>query len=250
MFLGNWPGKNLSPKLSFPPLVGMLLYRWQGYSSESLLFGIAFAKNKEALWWAISAATMAIGSLTLAVVFGLARSGDPHGVTWTFALYTALAVLATFQIKHHVVAWSASGLLLLTLVQGIVFRFANSHTLEHPWVLAFLIHATIVIAGYLVVWKWSKSNLGRLGSIFFSSSLVTSTVSFDCLNREGIRSIVERFGEVSSMASFYLASNCLSVSAWSRFYCVPSRTNGCTCLWCNSWCLYSSMVPRSQSSLA
>ena len=103
------------------------------------------SRQDDAFWWQVSASVVASLSLLLVTFYGFGRTGDPFGVTWTYAFYTLVAAFAATRSKHGAVGWVASGLLLATLIQGTVFRYGTHLHLSHSVAIAFLLHATIAI---------------------------------------------------------------------------------------------------------
>ena len=104
-------------------------------------------RKEDGAMLAIAAAATAAASLALVVWFGFSRDGDPAGATWTLAIYAAAAIAAGVLLSLPDVARVGSAILFATLVQGIVYRFQVTWQLEHPWIVALLVHATIVATG-------------------------------------------------------------------------------------------------------
>ncbi|MEX2187117.1 MAG: hypothetical protein WD875_10000 [Pirellulales bacterium] len=122
----------------------------------------------DALWWGASAGVVAAVSLALVTAFGFARDGDPRNVTWTYAFFAAALATASFWIERRSIVWTASGLLLVALLQGVVFRYAEAWNIAAPWSAAFLAHASLSAGLYL---------LARRGVAWIHAALTTSVVA-------------------------------------------------------------------------
>ncbi|MFN0054281.1 MAG: hypothetical protein ACKV0T_19060, partial [Planctomycetales bacterium] len=127
-------------------------------------------------------------SLILAACFGLGRTGDPGGATWVFGFYAVGLLAYSVQANRNsaavpaklpgipghpadLAAWCGGGLLLVACIQGTVIHFGEPLDWQHPWLLAFLTHATALAA---IVWgtDWlpgrssdGASSAGRRSSV-------------------------------------------------------------------------------------
>ena len=127
----------------------------------ALAFGVVAAAGSRAGRWldaqayALVAGLASLLSLGLVTWHGFGVAGDPVGATWAYATF-ALACPAfgiwwgrfplvegsTGGTEARSLSWLGSGLLLATLVQGIVFAGGSvGGTL--PWIMALLAHASI-----------------------------------------------------------------------------------------------------------
>ena len=86
---------------------------------------------------------VALLSLMLVTGHGLGRIED-HGATYVYVLYTVAAALGAWRLRHPAVAWGAGVLLLVTIVQGLVYRFAPDWSLATRWHVALLTHAALM----------------------------------------------------------------------------------------------------------
>ena len=106
-------------------------------------------KHPHGAMYAVVSGLVAAFSLGLVSCYGLGHADD-HGATWVYAIYAAGAFVVAGVVNQSMATWLGSGLLLLALVQGTVYRFGpGRHLGDAPqaWQLAFMLHATIATIG-------------------------------------------------------------------------------------------------------
>ena len=135
------------------------------------------ARPVDSFWWLVAASVTAAISLTLVTVFGFGLVGDPIGVTWTYAFYTVVALVAAAKTDRISLSWIASGFLLMTLGQGIVYRLAPEVGLAWPWIVVFLLHSSLCLLGERAVDRWSKESIVDLPAVLLQSGVVTSVAA-------------------------------------------------------------------------
>jgi len=72
-----------------------------------------------------------LASLALVMWFGFARDGDPENIVWTLGIYAVAALATALFIDRPALVWGGPALLLVTLWQGIVYRWADALGLPH-----------------------------------------------------------------------------------------------------------------------
>lgn len=138
--------------------------------------GMGYLGRKADAGWILAAAAATVAaSLLLIGVYGFARAGDPFHVTWTLIFYALAAAVATWKTQRGTVSWNASLLLLAAIVQGVVFRYAEAWQLEHAWVTALLLHASLV--GVAGVAARRRGPLADWIVALYWSSMATSTAA-------------------------------------------------------------------------
>ena len=135
----------------FTAVSGNVLVALAGLLAAAAMTLRYFGRRAAAHWYLMATTITAAISLALIVGFGFAREGDPTGVTWTLGIYALACVAATLLTGRIEAAWSATALLLATIVQGMVFRYADTLELTQPWVVAMLLHATLVVGAALAL---------------------------------------------------------------------------------------------------
>ena len=170
-------------------------------------FGVATAvgqrlgRRDHAQAFALVAALAAAISLGLVTWFGFGRVGDPSGATWAYAVHALFAFSAAAWFGRNtlvpgtdtgvevtVLGWAGSALLLATLVQGFVFG-PIVPGLALPWVVAFLVHATLAaVSGAILASVRRTANhvegvspQRSLGNLLAQSSLATSILAAGAL---------------------------------------------------------------------
>ena len=83
-------------------------------------------------------------SLALIVFYGFGSAGDPHGATWSLALYTLLFFATAVGLRQVAVTWLTVALALLTCIQAVVYRYGEFFGWQDPWTVAYLAHATLM----------------------------------------------------------------------------------------------------------
>ncbi len=148
------------------PLVGLL----------GALAGLAWrlGRRDDGRMIALVAGAAAVASLALVAWFGLGRVGDPTGAVWTLAIYTVAVLAAAVLVDRPAVAWTGMVLLLVTLVQALVYRFAGEWELERPWTMALLTHATLATAGLAALRLRLATQHIALRQVLSWSTLATS----------------------------------------------------------------------------
>lgn len=175
-------------------------------------------RRDDSRFFGLAAVVSAVLSLALVTWFGLGRAGDPGGATWVYSIY-AVALLATAAVAdrrrlsawpesssaqsgldasrdaslHRYVrtaAWCGAALLLVAFVQGTVIRFAGAFELRHPWLLAFLTHASaMAVAAFAAARGLSHREFlesggrgnGVVPRILAEASVMTSIAATACL---------------------------------------------------------------------
>ncbi len=118
--------------------------------------------------------------------FGFARTGDPANAMWTLAVYTLAALAASIWLDREDVAYASSALLLATLVQAIVYRYALRWQPGEPWIVwitAILVHSTLAAGsgGAIRVWPSGKSKIAAralIRSAQFTSLVAAVWIAF------------------------------------------------------------------------
>ncbi|MEW4569018.1 hypothetical protein AB1L88_14230 [Tautonia sp. JC769] len=132
-------------------LVGMALV------FEAMVAGVVrFGRIMEARAMALVAVLAGLLGLGLVSWHGLGVPGDPAGALWAYGALAigalAGAIVASWMPSRGGVgrasepvalAWIGSGLMLVALVQGFVFRYGEAWELALPWSSSLLGHATI-----------------------------------------------------------------------------------------------------------
>jgi len=155
---------------------GIVLAPFAGvFALVGLAYGY-FGRQKDAVWVVASAVAAFAISFGLMLIFGFARAGDPAGITWVLALYSLVCIVALFFVRRVEVAWAAAVLLLVTLIQGVVFRYAEVYVIPQPWVLALLVHASITACGLLAIDRGRSPSQHNMPLTW--SALATSTAAF------------------------------------------------------------------------
>lgn len=162
-------------------------------------------RREDCLMVGIASAATAVVSLALVVWFGFARVDDPEGATWTLAIFALAAMGVAVVLERLDAARAGSALLLGALVQGIVYRFNPVWQLELPWIIAFLLHATVVALGCAVLtWRARKLHL--------SSALVAAR------RLDVIRSFVTTAQMTSAAAAVWILVTIRTASAGSAAF--------------------------------
>lgn len=207
------------------PLVRTLLSASSGNALASLvilLLAGAYAwkragRGADALWWAASAALAAACSLALTSTFGFARPGDPFGVTWIYALYALVASGAAIRLNRPAAAWAASALLLAALVQCVVFRFSGAMPPAQAWIVALLLHASIVTACATAAARFRREESGNLQRPLLQSALITTVIATSLI----VLGAAQLSWNILAAALFWLATLWLAlsiVSPWRQLF--------------------------------
>ncbi len=148
-----------------------------------LLFAVASGatalkgRRADARAFALVASVAGVFSLALVTWHGFGRLGDPLGATWVYATYGIVAVVCAEWFARHpiyasktreeeawVLPWAGSGLVLVALVQGLMFRPVFAYR-QLPWVVALLAHASIDLLALALLAR-PPSGLLKKGPIF------------------------------------------------------------------------------------
>ena len=161
-------GARLLPMVALFATIGLVSQR---LANRSLAF----------VWGQSAMAAMALSTLLLAV-FGFGRLGDHSGATWYFALYALLLTLSAAALNHRKLAVVAVALLLLSVIQGIVFRYGQGWLDERAWIFATLalgaIATTLAAATRFIParpldhFRWVMAIAGLAASIAAAAMLV------------------------------------------------------------------------------
>ncbi|RIK78627.1 MAG: hypothetical protein DCC68_15080, partial [Planctomycetota bacterium] len=169
-------------------------------------------RSADALWWTVSAGAVAVVSLALLTIFGFARPGDPHDVTWTYFFFAALLATASFRIARQWIPWSATVLLLVAIVQGVVYRYADAWDIAAPWSTAFLLHATLASALYVAARRGAAGrSLGEGGE----TSLERPDRPKNDVPEVASRATCPTIWSVSAVATSIIAAVLLVVPFWN-----------------------------------
>ncbi|QDV32576.1 hypothetical protein [Tautonia plasticadhaerens] len=150
-------------------------------------------RREEARALSLVAGLAGIASLALVSWHGFAQPGDPVGATWVYAVLAAATLAGSAATARTPLfdaegsppepaglAWAGSALLLAALVQGFVFRQAESWGLSLPWSSALLGHATIS-AGLARMGRSRRApgegEFGAIRGVLSGSALLTSSVA-------------------------------------------------------------------------
>ncbi len=128
---------------------------------------------EEAQWFARLGQFAAVAGFSLVAYWGAARVDDPENATWIFAAYMVGLVAAAWFSQRLVYGWMASALLLLTLAQAVVYRWADQGV-SAPWLIALLVHATLLASASFAIRFFAATTAARWQSLLLTSSLTTS----------------------------------------------------------------------------
>jgi hypothetical protein len=106
-------------------------------------------RRQDARFYGMSAGAVAVVSLALVTWHGFARAGDPAGATWVYGLYAMGALVAVASSGRRAIGWTACGLLLAAIVQGVVYRWSATWGLSQPLLAALLTFGTTTALGRL-----------------------------------------------------------------------------------------------------
>ncbi len=147
------------------------------------------------------AACAAVVSLALVGYFGLLISGDPLGATWTFLAYAVLAIVTAIYRRQQRFAAVGWGLLLVSIVQGVVFIGYKGLQDIQPWLVAVILYAVISV---LVDWLQS------------SSTPISEKLRFGMGHTTRVASLIS--GAVAAVLySFSAAGSIDTVAVWPLF---------------------------------
>ncbi|GMU20258.1 MAG: hypothetical protein AMXMBFR13_03560 [Phycisphaerae bacterium] len=146
--------RTLLGNTSGPALVGLV-----GLAAAGAIVLHRLHRFSESLAWVQVAGGVLVLSVVLTSLHGLGRSED-HGATWVFGIYCVTALAGGFVRRWSGALWAGSGLLLVTLIQGLAFRYAEARGWSEPssaWFAAMLMHATVIgAAAVFVASAWGK----------------------------------------------------------------------------------------------
>lgn len=127
----------------------------------------------EAHWFTRLGQFAAAVGFSLAVYWGAGRIGDPENATWVFGTYTIGLITAAVLSKRQTYGWLASVVLLLTVAQAVVFRWADQ-AWPAPWLIALLVHATLLAVAAIGPRFIAPTRTAPWQPLLLTSSLVTS----------------------------------------------------------------------------
>lgn len=96
--------------------------------------------------------------LSLAILFGLGREGDPQFAAPIFVILSAGAFFIAWREKMVAASWLGSGVLLFTL--GHIFKVMLG--VRFPWQAAMLAHASLAGVAAIVLWRKGAEELRRI----------------------------------------------------------------------------------------
>lgn len=161
---------------------GMLLI---GLSSLFAIASIVLARwhfLRDSAWqMRLTEVIAAVGFLIVSVA-GLGRAGDPVHATFAYLFLTLGLTALARTTGRPLLAQIASAMLLLTLMQAIVFRYALTLQLQAPWIAALLAHATI--SSFYAIFDQPRSATPRTSTFPHwpaSVALISSSVAAACI---------------------------------------------------------------------
>ena len=107
-------------------------------------------RKKDGAYHGLLALAAAACSLVLVTIHGFAVPGDPAAVTWVYAFYATVGFAVAAALRKAIASWIGGALLLAAMVQGVVYRFAGQFDFDQPWLMALMLHATMVAIGAAV----------------------------------------------------------------------------------------------------
>ena len=133
----------------------------------------AHRRRMEAVCYGIVTAAIAATSLALVSIYGFGRQQD-GGATWVYAAYALGTLLAARLLDRPRLAWGGSLLLLTTIVQAVVFRYAETWAFAEPWLVALVIHASFCLAIAGVARRFCEVSRRTLAQPLQRASMATS----------------------------------------------------------------------------
>jgi hypothetical protein len=140
----------------------------------------------EAICYGGLAGLATVASLALITWFGFSHVED-GGATWIYALYAVAALAAARATGWPQLSWIGSALLLAAIIQGLVFRYAGSLELQHPWIAALTVHSVLAMVAGICIKRIAtearRTVSDPLGDSALLSSLAASPlVALACVN--------------------------------------------------------------------
>ncbi len=125
-----------------------------------------------------AAVALGIVSTVLVSWFSAGVQGDPFGAAWIYLLYGAGMLAVAARHTSVAPAWAAAGLLLATVVQGIVFHYGDVWNLNSAPLAALLVYATLTSALALAVSRLglARTNSGLPG-VLWQAGLAVSLIA-------------------------------------------------------------------------
>jgi len=139
-------------------------------------YWLRFERKVEARIYGIASIALGAAAILLMTARGFGWTGDPHHAVWGYAFYAAAAFIIAWRKREAIAAWIGNGLLLLTIVQLLVFKFGGELVLHHPMRLSLLVFASVTTVAAVIACRLSEQARKVFGEPFIASALISSAV--------------------------------------------------------------------------